>query len=153
MNANSIGNIFLGGSKTIGRVPERAADFLDLFMESGEHFLIGDCHGADLAIQTYLYAKEYKNVTVYCSGDKCRYNVGNWPVTTVPVEEGVHGYEFYKQKDLAMIENCNGALLLWDTLSTGTKNNIKELKKRGLPIFTYRSDINDFRITRRKAIQ
>ena len=28
-----------------------------------------------------------------------------------------------------MINDCNGALLLWDTQSRGTKNNIIELKK------------------------
>ena len=51
------GKVFLGGSKRIGRVPEKVAAYLDSFIESGEHFLIGDCHGADLALQNCMDLK------------------------------------------------------------------------------------------------
>ena len=150
MNDNTFGKIFLGGSKTIGRLPDKVASYLDLFMESNEHFLIGDCHGADLAIQNYLFSKNYTTVTIYCSGEKCRFNVGTWPVKAVLGSSKNQGYDFYHQKDMAMIEDCDGALLIWDTHSAGTKNNINELKNKGLPIFTYRNDIDDFRVTRRR---
>lgn len=49
-NETIFGKVFLGGSKRIGRVPENVAAYLDSFIENGEHFLIGDCHGADLAL-------------------------------------------------------------------------------------------------------
>ena len=32
---------------------------LDSFMESGEHIIVGDAHGCDLAFQTYLHSKGY----------------------------------------------------------------------------------------------
>lgn len=87
--------IFLCGSKTIGHIPDAVAHYLTLFMKENVWFLIGDCHGADWAIQTYLHEKEYKNVTVYCTGDKCRFNMGNWTVKHIPVNDGVSGYFFY----------------------------------------------------------
>ncbi len=74
----SFEKMFLGGSKTIGHIPNKVAGYLEVLMSGNAHFLIGDCHGADLAFQTYFHSKEYKNITVYCSGDKCRFNVGNW---------------------------------------------------------------------------
>jgi len=129
--------IFLGGSKTIGQIPDRITQFLELFMSENAHFLIGDCHGADLAIQTYLHSKGYRNVTVYCSGDKCRLNVGDWDIKHIPVVEEYNGYSFYQAKDIAMINECSAALMLWDGKTRGTANNIDALKQRGVPIFTY----------------
>lgn len=68
--------VFVGGG--IGRLPDKVASMLDSFMESGEHIIVGDAHGCDLAFQTYLQSKDYPHVTVYCAGEKCRFNVGNW---------------------------------------------------------------------------
>ena len=79
-NETIFGKVFLGGSKRIGRLPDKAVGMLDSFIESGEHFLIGDCHGADLSLQNYLHSKNYEKVTVFCSGEKCRFNVGGWEV-------------------------------------------------------------------------
>ena len=79
MNENNCRKIFVGGGKTIGHLPDRVVSMLDNFMESGDHIIVGDAHGCDLALQTYLYSKGcYPHVTVYCSGEKCRFNVGNW---------------------------------------------------------------------------
>ena len=50
MSETIFGKVFLGGSKRIGRLPDKVVEMLDSFIESGEHFLIGDCHGADLAL-------------------------------------------------------------------------------------------------------
>ena len=58
-NETIFGKVFLGGSKSIGRLPDKVVGMLDSFIESGEHFLIGDCHGADLALQNYLHSKNY----------------------------------------------------------------------------------------------
>jgi len=56
-NETIFGRVFLGGSKRIGRLPDKVVSMLDSFIESGEHFLIGDCHGADLALQNCMDLK------------------------------------------------------------------------------------------------
>ena len=90
MNEKIFDKVFVGGGKTIGRLPDKVASMLDSFMESGEHIIVGDAHGCDLAFQTYL--QEYPNVTVYCSGEKCRFNVGNWDEKHIYVPEDMEGY-------------------------------------------------------------
>ena len=92
------GKVFLGGSKRIGRLPDKVVSMLDSFIKSGEHFLIGDCHGADLALQNYLHSKNYEKVTVFCSGEKCRFNVGGWEVRHIEASEELDGIEFYRER-------------------------------------------------------
>ena len=142
--------IFLGGSNTIEHLPPKVVGYLECFMNKNANFMVGDCHGTDLAIQIYLQAKRYRNVTVYCSGDSCRWNIGGWNEKHVTAD-GFEGYEFYRQKDIAMIEECNGAILLWDGETRGTKNNIHALKQRGVPIFIYHSEVNKMKVTRRRV--
>ena len=49
-NETILGKVFFGGSKRIDRLPDKVVSMLDSFIERGGHFLIGDCHGADLAL-------------------------------------------------------------------------------------------------------
>lgn len=142
-NETIFGKVFLGGSKRIGRLPDKVVGMLDSFIESGEHFLIGDCHGADLALQNYLHSKNYEKVTVFCSGEKCRFNVGGWEVRHIDASED-------RKKDKVMIEECDCGFFVWDARSLGTKLNRMDLKRLGKPIFTYRSTTDEFKITRRK---
>ena len=149
-NKTIFGKVFLGGSKRIGRLPDKVVEMLDSFIERGEHFLIGDCHGADLALQNYLYSKNYEKVTVFCSGEKCRFNVGGWAVRHIEASEELDDIEFYRKKDKVMIEECDCGLFVWDAHSIGTKLNRMDLKRLGKLIFTYRSPTDEFKITRRK---
>ena len=147
-NEKNFKKIFLGGS--IGRVPDKVAAYLDGFMDDGAHFLIGgDCDGADLALQNYLHSKGYENVTVFCSGEECRFNVGGWEERPVPASEDADGTEFWRKKDKLMVDECHGGLFMWDTHSIGTRLNRMDLKRLGKPIFTYRSTTDEFKITRR----
>ena len=145
---NIVDTIFLGGSKTIGHLPEEFIDRLDYHISEGKKFIIGDAHGADLAIQNYLSSKDYKNVTVYCSGDKCRFNVGGWEEKYIAVADEIEEYEFYRAKDVAMTEACDMGLVIWDGVSRGTKNNIRALKRTWKAVIAYRTDIEDFRCIR-----
>lgn len=140
--------VFLGGSKRIGRLPDKVLSSLDSFIESGAHFLIGDCHGADLALQNYLHSKGYDKVTVFYSGEKCRFNVGGWEVRHVEVSEEVDGIEFYRKKDKIMIDECDYGIFVWDGRSIGTKLNRMDLKRLGKTIFTYKSTTDEIKISR-----
>lgn len=122
--------IFLGGSKTLGALPQEAKDRLDGYIAAGYSFIIGDCHGADLAFQNYLLYRGVNNVTIYCSGSIPRYNSGGWRV--VALGDTAHrGYEFYALKDIKMAGDADRALMLWNGRSRGTYNNIARIKSMG----------------------
>ena len=140
MEENKFGIVFIGGSETIGALPENAVAWLDHFIGANEHFIIGDCHGVDLALQNYLHSRGYKNVTVYCSADECRFNVGEWEAVRVALKP-----------EVAMIAECNCAFLVWDGLSEETKSSIERLRQCGLPIFIYRTDLGRLRVVRRNC--
>ena len=140
MNDVKFGTVFLGGSKTVGTLSDKAVAWLDYFVESNEHFIIGDCPGADLALQNYLHSRGYKNVTVYCTADECRFNIGEWEDVRVALKP---------EED--MIAECNCAFLIWDGCSEETKNSIEKIRKLGLPIFIYRTDLDRLRVVRRNC--
>ena len=146
---SNVNKVFVGGGKTIGRLPDKVASMLDSFMESGEHIIVGDAHGCDLAFQTYLHSKGYPHVTVYCSGEKCRFNMG-WEEKHIAVPEGMEGYEFYREKDLAMMGDCDCALLVYERRSLATRRYIYNLKALGKPVFAFNVERDCFKISRRK---
>ena len=150
MNEKKFRTIFVGGGKTIGHLPDKVVSMLDNFMESGDHIIVGDAHGCDLAFQTYLHSKGYPHVTVYCSGEKCRINVGGWIEKHISVPEGMEGYEFYREKDYAMINDCDCALLVYERRSLATRSNIYNLKALGKPVVAFNVERDSFKITRRK---
>ena len=147
------GKVFVGGGKTIGHLPNKVVSTLDSFMERGEHIIVGDAHGCDLAFQTYLHSKGYPHVTVYCSGEKCRFNVGTgtWEEKHIDVPEAIEGYEFYREKDYAMINDCDCALLVYERRSLATRSYIYNLKALGKPVFAFNVERDCFKISRRKS--
>ena len=99
---------------------------LDIVCEKGYEVLIGDCFGADKLVQKYLREREYDKVKVYASGTKVRCNEGGYPVVYVSAE-GKTGFEFYRQKDIAMSLAADHALMFWDGRSKGTRCNIEDM--------------------------
>jgi putative RNA 2'-phosphotransferase len=55
-----------------------------------------------------------------------RNNIGNWHIVATQ-SEIKSGYDFYKQKDIAMANDCDYGFMIWDGKSRGTKNNIIRL--------------------------
>lgn len=125
--------VFLCGSKTVTSLPPRFTYLLDCCCRDGCDFLIGDCFGADRLMQEYLFEHEYMRVTVYVSGQRIRNRIGNYPVRHIPIPDGMTGFEFYRQKDLAMIEDCDTALILWDGKTKGTFSNALDLTNADKP--------------------
>ena len=127
--------LFAFGSKSINDITGfTICSVLDDAMDKGEEILVGDCSGADAAIQKYLYDREYKSVTVYVSGDKVRNNIGGWDVRYVVFDPTLEGYDFYRQKDIQMELDCDYAAVVWDGKSKGTRQNIIELTALGKTI-------------------
>lgn len=124
--------VFLGGSKTAIMLPRELTWLIDSYCQQKASFLIGDCFGADLLMQEYLHALGYPDVTVFVSGDRVRHHSGTYPIRHIPAE-GRKGFDFYRQKDIAMIEECDCAVMLWDGNIRGTRCNIEDLERMGKP--------------------
>lgn len=136
--------VFIGGSRTIARLNAEVRDQLDELLSRGFQVVIGDANGADKTVQTYLASKGYRNVILYCSGDKCRNNVGNWTVRHVQASSAVKDLEYYSQKDKEMAREADQGLFLWDGSSRGTLENIRRMLDAGKPSLVYLSDSRSF---------
>lgn len=130
-------NVFMAGSRNISRLNDVIRKRIDNIFEKELAIIVGDANGADKAIQSYLFEKNYKNVTIYCSGIKCRNNIGNWETKNIEVPSNLSGLKFYMQKDKEMAEDANYGFMLWDGKSAGTLSNIFELLKRKKTTLVY----------------
>ena len=125
--------VFLSGSKAVKSLPEKLTALLDDYCQQNCAFLVGDCCGADKLMQDYLAAKGYADVTVYVSGGSVRFHAGRFPLRHIAVPEGITGFAFYRQKDIAMVNDCDAAVMLWDEKTRGTRCNIADMERLGKP--------------------
>jgi probable addiction module antidote protein len=123
--------VFIGGSRHVSRLPTPAKDRLDNIVKSGFHIVVGDANGADKSVQKHLSSVAYPNVEVFCSGDACRNNLGDWPTRNVRPAKNVKGYQFYAAKDREMANMADFGLMIWDGKSPGTVLNVLRLIKAG----------------------
>lgn len=121
--------IFLGGSKIINRLDERIKEDLIDYMNLGYKIIIGDCMGADLQMQKILEENNYKKVTVYYSGDRPRFNLGNWKTKHISSNKYLSEYERQKLKDNQMAIDCDKGYMLLKGMTKGTMANIEKLVK------------------------
>lgn len=89
--------------------------------------VVGDAAGADQAMQSYLAEQAYPNVTVFCAGERCRHNMGNWQVRSIDPGDAPTKRYFYVQKDRAMAAVAEFGFVLWDGKSAGSIGNVFEL--------------------------
>lgn len=119
--------IFIGGSISIKALDENIITRLNGIINKDLTVLIGDAYGTDKEVQSYFASHKYKAVTVYACNNRARNNIGAWNINSVQVN-GLYGRELYTQKDIAMTNDCDIALMIWDGRSIGTLNNIKRLR-------------------------
>ncbi len=123
--------VFIGGSRHVSRLPAPAKERLDNIVKSGLHIVVGDANGADKAVQKHLSGVAYADVEVFCSGDVCRNNLGDWPTRRVHPAKSVKGFQFYAAKDREMAQAADFGLMIWDGKSPGTVLNVLRLIKAG----------------------
>jgi probable addiction module antidote protein len=123
--------VFIGGSRHISRLPSQVQERLNNVIETGAPVIVGDANGADKAVQKFLSERAYPNVTVYCSGDSCRNNVGHWETRLINPPNNSQGFEFYAAKDRVMAREAEFGLMIWDGKSAGTILNILRLIRAG----------------------
>jgi adenine-specific DNA-methyltransferase len=124
-------NIFIGGSRHIATIPADVARRIESIMQRHHNVILGDAPGADTAVQRFMKASNYHQVTVFCSGRRCRNNVGDWPTRHITPPAHARGFQFYAAKDRAMAQAADFALMLWDGKSVGTLANTMRLAELG----------------------
>jgi probable addiction module antidote protein len=123
--------IFIGGSRHVSRLPSEVKKRLDNVVTSGYQIVVGDANGADKAVQKHLLDSHYDKVTVFCSGDTARNNLGNWHIRRVEPPKSAKGFQFYAAKDRQMAREADFGLMIWDGKSPGTVLNVLRLVQAG----------------------
>jgi probable addiction module antidote protein len=122
-----LNKIFIGGSRHVSRLPTEVKKRLDNVIASGHQVIVGDANGADKAVQKHFLDKHYKKVTVFCSGDTPRNNLGTWLTQHVDAPKSAKGFNFYAAKDREMAREADFGLMIWDGKSPGTVLNVLRL--------------------------
>jgi adenine-specific DNA-methyltransferase len=128
MNTNTV---FLGGSRHVSRLSTEVKERLNNVIEHGHRVLVGDANGVDKAVQEHLSEAGYDKVTVFCSGDQPRNNVGHWHIHHVTPPKSAKGFQFYAAKDREMAREADFGLMIWDSKSAGTVLNVLRLVRAG----------------------
>lgn len=123
--------IFIGGSRHVSRLPAEVRKRLDNVVSSGHQVVVGDANGADKAVQKHFVDVGYPHVTVFCSGDAPRNNLGSWTMRRVDAPKGARGFQFYAAKDREMACEADFGLMIWDGKSPGTVLNVLRLVQAG----------------------
>lgn len=123
--------VFIAGSIKIKKLHPRFVERISNIVADKMDVVVGDASGADTAIQRELFNQLAEKVTVYCSGDEPRNNIGDWKVVNVQSSAEPGTRAFFSAKDLTMAGRADFGLMLWDTASTGTLSNVFELLRGG----------------------
>lgn len=138
--------VFIGGSRKVNRLNDAIKRRLNTMIEKQIPVLVGDASGADKAVQSHLRDMAYAHVAIFCTGDVCRNNVGNWPVTHIQPTESAwrKDRKFFTLKDRAMSSKATHGFMLWDGESLGTLSNVVRLQREGRPVVVYMQPTNRF---------
>ena len=129
-------SVFIGGSRAISRLNEPLRAKLDDFIARGCKIIVGDANGADKAVQQHFADRDYPELIVYCM-DRCRNNVGGWPIKHIHRPSANRDFSYYAAKDHAMASDANCGMMMWDGVSKGTLNNIQSLIAAGKKTLVY----------------
>jgi hypothetical protein len=69
--------------------------------------------------------------------DRCRNNVGQWPVKQVSTDHPKKGFAYYATKDEEMAQAASYGFMIWDGRSKGTLNNILNLLRQQKKVLVY----------------
>lgn len=136
--------VFVSGSRKISRLNQETRERMENIIKQGLEVAIGDANGSDKAVQSFFAEREYPNVTIYCTGNTCRNNVGAWKIHSVEADKDLSGRAFYTLKDKEMARNADVGMVLWDGKSTGSFNNILEMASQNKPVVVYFSPTREF---------
>ena len=137
--------VFIAGSIKIKKLDERVKAKIDTILDQNLRIAVGDADGVDSSVQSYLVERQATNVVVYCSGPKPRNNLGDWGVTPVKADAAPGTRAFFTAKDIAMADEADYGLMIWDSRSVGTLKNVIELIARGKKAYVFVNKDKAFR--------
>lgn len=129
--------IFIAGARSIVTADPYVISKLHSICDKHFDVLIGDCSGVDTVVQSFFAGCSYPKVTVYASNGKARNNVGGWYTKDIRVPTTVRGFEFFRQKDIAMANDADIGFMIWDGESRGTLYNIFTLAEQNKAVLVY----------------
>jgi hypothetical protein len=122
--------VFISGSMQIKNLDANIKMRIENVITSNLNVVLGDADGVDFSIQNYLTEIHAKNVVIYCSGNNVRNNIGHWVVKYIESDHVQGTRAFFTAKDIALANDADYGLMIWDTKSTGTLSNVIELLTR-----------------------
>jgi len=122
--------VFVSGSMKIKNLDDKVIDRLKNIIASKYSVIVGDADGVDSSIQEYLKQQGVGSVTVYCSGQRPRNNLGHWNTKNIVTTSQPGTRAYFTAKDKKMAADCDYGFMVWDTRSTGTLSNAIELVER-----------------------
>lgn len=137
--------IFISGSMRIKKLDPKVKDRIDNIVHSDFSILLGDADGVDASIQELLNSKGYTKVTIFCSGDKVRNNIGRWKVEKIQTDYQKNTRLFFTAKDIQMAKECDYGFMVWDSKSTGTLSNVYELLSQGKKSLVFVNKLKAFK--------
>jgi hypothetical protein len=129
--------VFLSGSRAVSRLDAGVRERLQAIIAGGFQVLVGDAAGADKAFQRFFAQAAYPEVVVFCTGARCRNNLGDWKTFRVEPPAGMKGRAFYTLKDRRMAQDADFGFVLWDGESAGSINNLVMLARQGKKAHLY----------------
>jgi hypothetical protein len=123
-------NVFISGSTSINKLPDSAIEIIDSIISMNSIILTGDAEGADAQVQKYLSKKKYDKVIVYYAKAKVRNNAGKWKTKEITRGTNKKEGDLCALKNIAMADDADCGLMLWDGLSIETLNVIKVMKNK-----------------------
>jgi hypothetical protein len=141
-------SVFLGGSRKLSRLNSDIRSRFENIIEKGFEVLVGDANGSDKAVQAFFAERKYVHVSVYCSGQECRNNLGRWAEVHVDPKRSKKDRVYYAAKDSKMADDCGYGFMLWDGESSGTLNNVVNVLHKNKPCMIYVSPHREFKFLR-----
>jgi len=114
-----------------------AKKWIDHIVDRRYSILMGDANGVDKAVQRYLSSKNYDLVEIFCAGEVCRNNVGDWHTHKIEPNMPRKGFSFYAAKDRAMADEATAGFMLWDRESVGTLMNVFRLVRQNKRVILF----------------
>lgn len=136
--------VFIAGSIAIKSLDNRVKERISKAVKAGLKVAVGDAGGADSWIQEHLASINAENVTVFCSGDCPRNNLGGWPVENVYPDVARDTRAYFTAKDVQMAQASDYGLMIWDSKSTGTLSNVIELAMANKKSVVFVNKIKEF---------
>ena len=129
--------VFIGGSRSIKELDKNVIRTLFDELNSNAKILVGDADGVDTEIQKFCKQHNYNNVLIYASNGKTRNNVGNFSVQNIFVDKNTYSKEYFIKKDIAMTNDADYGIVIWDGKSKGSLNQLYRMIRQNKPCRVY----------------